>query len=327
MPTKTVIEAIREGLSEEMRRDDRVIVLGEDVGAAGGVFGATIGLYAEFGEERVIDTPLAESSIVGVAIGAALHNVRPVAEIQFMDFIHPAMNQIMNEAARIRYRSAGDFTCPLVVRVPFGGGVHGGLYHSQSIEALFCHIPGLKCVAPSTPYDAKGLLKAAIRDDDPVIFCEHKRTYRLIKGEVPDGDYTVLIGKAAIKREGANITLLTYGLMVHHALEAAENMADQGVEVEVVDLRTLRPLDEDTILSSVRRTGKVLIVHEANRTGGLGGELAALIAEQAFESLDGPITRLCGPDVPAMGYAPALEHAFMPDPERIERALQALAAY
>jgi 2-oxoisovalerate dehydrogenase E1 component beta subunit len=233
----------------------------------------------------------------------------------------------MNEAARIRYRSAGDFTCPLVVRVPFGGGVHGGLYHSQSIEALFCHIPGLKCVAPSTPYDAKGLLKAAIRDDDPVIFCEHKRTYRLIKGEVPDGDYTVLIGKAAIKREGANITLLTYGLMVHHALEAAENMADQGVEVEVVDLRTLRPLDEDTILASVRRTGKVLIVHEANRTGGLGGELAALIAEQAFESLDGPITRLCGPDVPAMGYAPALEHAFMPDPERIERALRTLAAY
>jgi 2-oxoisovalerate dehydrogenase E1 component beta subunit len=327
MSTRTVIEAIREGLAEEMRRDDRVIVLGEDVGAAGGVFGATVGLHAEFGEERVIDTPLAESSIVGVAIGAALNNIRPVAEIQFMDFIHPAMNQIMNEAARIRYRSAGDFSCPLVIRVPFGGGVHGGLYHSQSIEALFCHIPGLKCVAPSTPYDAKGLLKAAIRDDDPVIFCEHKRTYRLIKGDVPDVDFTVPIGKAAVTRPGKHITLLTYGLMAHHALEAAESMADQGVEVEVVDLRTLRPLDVETILASVRRTGKVLIVHEANLTGGLGGELAALIAEHAFEALDGPITRVCGPDVPAMGYAPALEHAFMPDPERIERALRTLAAY
>jgi 2-oxoisovalerate dehydrogenase E1 component beta subunit len=324
---KTVLEAIREGLADEMRRDDRVIVLGEDVGAAGGVFGATVGLQAEFGEARVLDTPLAESSIVGVAIGAAFNNIRPVAEIQFMDFIHPAMNQIMNEAARIRYRSAGDFACPIVVRVPFGGGVHGGLYHSQSIEALFCHIPGLKCVAPSSPYDAKGLLKAAIRDDDPVIFCEHKRTYRLIKGDVPDTDYIVPIGKAIVRRPGTQITLLTYGLMVYQALEAAESLAEQDVDVEIVDLRTLRPLDEDAILDSVRKTGKVLILHEANKTGGLGGEIAALIAEYAFDALDGPITRLCGADVPAMGYAPELEHAFMPDPGKIEAALKELAAY
>jgi 2-oxoisovalerate dehydrogenase E1 component beta subunit len=327
MALKTIIEAVREGMAEEMRRDERVIVMGEDVGAAGGVFGATVGLQAEFGEARVIDTPLAESSIVGVAVGAAFNNIRPIAEIQFMDFIHPAMNQIMNEAARIRYRSAGDFACPLVIRVPFGGGVHGGLYHSQSIEALFCHIPGLKCVAPSTPYDAKGLLKAAIRDDDPVLFCEHKRTYRLIKGEVPDGEFTVPIGKASVRRQGSDITVLSYGLMTHHALEAAENVAEAGIDVEVVDLRTLRPLDTETILDSVRKTGKVLIVHEANKTGGLGGELAALIAEHAFEYLDGPITRVCGPDVPAMGYAPSLEHAFMPDPPRIQQALEALAAY
>jgi 2-oxoisovalerate dehydrogenase E1 component beta subunit len=237
------------------------------------------------------------------------------------------MNQIMNEAARIRYRSAGDFGCPLVIRVPFGGGVHGGLYHSQSIEALFCHIPGLKCVAPSTPYDAKGLLKAAVRDDDPVLFCEHKRTYRLIRGAVPDTDYTVPIGKAVVRRAGTDITVLTYGLMTHHTLEAAENLAEQGIEIEVVDLRTLRPLDTQTILESVRKTGKVLIVHEANKTGGLGGELAAIIAEEAFDALDGPITRVCGPDVPAMGYAPSLEHAFMPDPARIQRALEGLAAY
>lgn len=327
MPSRTVIEALREGMAEEMRRDGRVIVLGEDVGAAGGVFGATLGLQGEFGEERVIDTPLAESAIIGVAIGASLNNVRPIAEIQFMDFIHPAMNQIMNEAALFRYRSASDFHCPLVIRVPFGGGVHGGLYHSQSIEALFCHIPGLKCVAPSTPYDAKGLLKAAVRDEDPVLFCEHKRTYRLIKGEVPDGDYTVPIGKAAIRRPGTQITVLSYGLMVHHALEAAENVAEQGVEVEVVDLRTLRPLDRETILASVRKTGKVLIVHEANKTGGIGAELAAIIVEEAFEALDGPIMRVCGPDVPAMGYAPPLEHAFLPDPARIQRALETLAAY
>lgn len=327
MGLKTIIEAVREGMAEEMRRDERVIVMGEDVGAAGGVFGATVGLQGEFGELRVIDTPLAESSIVGVAIGAAFNNVRPIAEIQFMDFIHPAMNQIMNEAARIRYRSAGDFGCPLVIRVPFGGGVHGGLYHSQSIEALFCHIPGLKCVAPSTPYDAKGLLKASIRDDDPVLFCEHKRTYRLIKGEVPDADYVVPLGKALVRRQGTDVTVLTYGLMTHHALEAAENVAEAGIDVEVVDLRTLRPLDTETILGSVRKTGKVLIVHEANKTGGLGGELAAIVAEEAFEYLDGPITRLCGPDVPAMGYSPALEHAFMPDPPRIQRALEELAAY
>jgi 2-oxoisovalerate dehydrogenase E1 component beta subunit len=327
MATKTVIEAVREGIAEEMRRDNRVIVLGEDVGAAGGVFGATLGLQQEFGEDRVIDTPLAESSIIGVAIGASLNNVRPIAEIQFMDFIHPAMNQIMNEAALLRYRSNDDFQCPLVIRVPFGGGVHGGLYHSQSIEALFCHIPGLKCVAPCTPYDAKGLLKAAIRDEDPVLFCEHKRTYRLIKGDVPDDDYTVPLGKALVRRQGADITLVSYGLMLHYALEAADNVAEQGIDVEVIDLRTLRPLDRQTILDSVRKTGKALIVHEANKTGGIGAEVAAIIAEEAFDALDGPVTRLCGPDVPAMGYAPPLEHAYLLDPEAIGRALEQLAAY
>src|SRR5690242_329825 len=241
-----MIEAIREGMAEEMRSDERVIVMGEDVGAGGGVFGATQGLHAEFGDLRVIDTPLSESSIVGVAIGAAFNEIRPIAEIQFADFIFPAMNQIVSEAARIRYRSNGDFGCPIVVRAPYGGGVHGALYHSQSIEGIFHHVPGLKIVAPSTPYDAKGLLKAAIRDEDPVLFFEHKRAYRLVKGEVPADDYALPIGSAEVKRAGRDVTVISYGLVLHAVLEAAEALADEeGIEVEVVDLRTVKPLDKE----------------------------------------------------------------------------------
>ncbi|MBI4307796.1 MAG: alpha-ketoacid dehydrogenase subunit beta [Chloroflexi bacterium] len=327
MAVRTVLEAVRETLREEMHRDERVIVLGEDVGARGGVFRATEGLLKEFGEERVIDTPLAEGAIVGVAIGASLNGLWPVAEIQFADFIHPAFDQIVSEAARMRYRSNGAWGCPLVIRAPYGGGVHGALYHSQSVEAFFCHVPGLKVVAPATPYDTKGLLKASVRDEDPVIFLEHKRTYRLIKGEVPDDDYVLPLGKVDIKRAGEHISLITYGLAVHHALQAAEEVAREGISVEVVDLRTLKPLDTETVLASVRKTGKALVVHEDNLTGGFGAEIAAIIAQEAFEHLDGPVTRLAGPDVPAMPFSPPLEEAFIPGPEKIAAALRKLAAY
>jgi len=328
MATMTVIEAVRSALREEMARDERVIVLGEDVGRKGGVFKATEGLLAEFGEERVIDTPLAESNIVGTAIGAAINGLLPVAEIQFADFIFPAMDQIVNEAARIRYRSNGGYGCPIVIRAPYGGGVHGALYHSQSVEAFFSHVPGLKVVAPATPADTKGLLKAAIRDPDPVLFFEHKATYRRVRGEVPDStDVVVPLGSARIARPGRTLTVLAYGLMVHHALQAAEAVAPEGIDVEVIDLRCLRPLDTATVLRSVKKTSKVLIVHEDNKTGGFGAELAALIAEEAFEYLDGPITRVCGPDVPAMPFAPPLEAEFMLDPEKIAAAIRKLAAY
>ncbi len=328
MPMKTMIEAICEGMAEEMRRDEGVILMGEDVGAGGGVFGATQGLHAEFGDLRVIDTPLSESSIVGVAIGAAFNDMRPIAEMQFADFIFPAMNQIVSEAARIRYRSNGDFSCPIVVRAPYGGGVHGALYHSQSVEAMFHHVPGLKIVAPATPYDAKGLLKAAIRDPDPVMFFEHKRTYRLVKGEVPEGDYALPIGQAEVKRAGSDLTVISYGLVLHTVLEAAEALAEEeGIDVEVVDLRTIKPLDKETILASVRKTSKALVVHEDNLTGGVGAEVAALIAEEAFDALDGPVRRLCGPDVPAMGFAGTLEHAYLPDVGRVRQAIAELAAY
>jgi len=328
MSTKTMIEAIREGMAEEMRRDERVIVMGEDVGVGGGVFGATQGLHAEFGELRVIDTPLSESSIVGVAIGAAFNDLRPIAEMQFADFIFPAMNQIVSEAARIRYRSNGDFNCPIVIRAPYGGGVHGALYHSQSVEAIFHHVPGLKIVAPATPYDAKGLLKAAIRDPDPVMFFEHKRTYRLVKGEVPAEDYALPIGRAGVKREGTDLTVISYGLVLHTVLDVAEALADEeGLSVEVVDLMTIKPLDKETILASVRKTGKALVVHEDNLTGGVGAEVAAIIAAEAFEWLDGPVRRLCAPDVPAMGFASTLEHAFMPDVPQVRDAIMSLAAY
>jgi 2-oxoisovalerate dehydrogenase E1 component beta subunit len=275
----------------------------------------------------VIDTPLAESGIVGTAIGMALNGLLPVAEIQFADFIHPAMNQIMNEAAKIRYRSNGDFGCPLVVRAPFGGGIRGALYHSQSVESLFAHVPGLKIVIPATPYDAKGLLKSAIRDPDPVMFFEHKRTYRLTRQEIPDADYTVPLGQARVAREGSDLTVIAYGLMLHFALEAAETLAKEGIDVEVIDLRTIVPLDKATILDSVKKTSKVLIVHEDTRTGGFGGELASVVAEEAFEYLDAPVRRLTGPDVPAMPFAKPLEDAFLPNPARIAEALRDLAAY
>ena len=327
MAVKTLIEGVREALTEEMERDDRVWVLGEDVGKKGGVFLATEGIYSRFGESRVLDTPLAESCIVGVAIGAALNGLIPVAEIQFADFIHPAFDQIVSEAARIRYRSNGDFSCPIVVRAPFGGGVHGGLYHSQSVEAFYAHVPGLKVVIPSTPEDAKGLLKAAIRDPDPVMFFEHKKAYRLIKGEVPDGDFVTPIGAAAVRREGTNMTCVAWGLMVHHCLEAAEAVATDGISVEVIDLRTLQPLDRETILRSVEKTARAMVVHEDNLTGGFGGEVAAIIADQGFEYLDAPVTRVAGPDVPAMPFNHPQEEAFLPNPEKIAAAMRRLAAY
>lgn len=327
MAVKNVLEAVRDAMREEMRRDERVFVLGEDVGARGGVFLATDGFIDEFGDSRVIDTPLAESSIAGIAVGAALRGMRPIAEIQFADFIWPVFNQIVGEAARVRYGTNGRLSVPLVLRTPEGGGVRGALYHSQSAEAYFCHTPGLKVIAPATPYDAKGLLKSAIRDNDPVIFLEHKRTYRLVRGEVPDEEYTLPIGKADVKRAGDDVSVITYGLMVHHCLEAAQDLAGEGVSVEVVDLRTLRPLDTDAALQSVMKTGKALVVHEDNKVGGIGGEVAATIAEDAFEYLDAPVRRLAGPEVPAMPYSPPLEALYMLDSAKIAAAIRSLAAY
>ena len=327
MPIKNVLDAIRDAMFEEMQRDPSVLIMGEDVGRNGGVFRATEGLWKEFGDSRVIDTPLAELGIVGIAIGAAMNGMRPIAEIQFADFMAPAFDQIVNEAARIRYRSAGDWTCPLVIRAPYGGGIHGALYHSQCVEAFYAHVPGLKVLCPSTPYDAKGLLKAAIRDDDPVIYLEHKKTYRLIKGEVPEGDYCVPIGRADIKREGSDLSLFTYGMMVHHALEAAERVAHDGIEVEVVDLRSLRPLDKEAVLSSARKTGKALVVYEDNLFGGYGAEIAALIAEEAFEFLDGPVMRLGSPEAPAVPFSAQMEEWFMLNPQKIEHTIRKLAAY
>ena len=312
---------------EEMARDDTVFVMGEDIGARGGVFLATDGFLEEFGEARVIDTPLAESSIAGIGVGAALNGMRPIAEIEFADFIWPTINQIVGDAARVRYGTNGRLGVPLVVRAPYGGGVRGGLFHSQSVEAFFAHTPGLKVVTPATPYDAKGLLKSAIRDDDPVVFLEHKRTYRLVRGEVPDDEYTLPLGKAEVKLEGEDISVITYGLMLHYCLEAARELAQEGISAEVVDLRTVRPLDKETILQSVRKTGKVLIVHEDTRSGGIGGEVAAIVSEEAFEHLDGPVTRLTGPDVPPMPFSPPLEAMFMLDSKKIADAIRELARY
>lgn len=328
MPALQFIEAVRETLRDEMRSDPRVFMMGEDVGKRGGVFRATQGLIDEFGEERVIDTPLTESAIVGVGIGAALAGMRPVCEIQFADFIWPAMNQIISEAARLRYRSAGDWFCPLVVRAPFGGGVHGGLYHSQSVEAHFAHSPGLKIVVPSTPADVRGLLRAAIRDEDPVLFFEHKGLYRAVKGEVPDGDYVLPIGRAEVKRPGSDITVFSYGKTLHFCLEAAQKLQDsEGINAMVVDLRTLRPLDSETIVTTAAKTGKVLIVHEDNAFMGIGAEVAALIAEQALFDLDAPIRRLGGPEIPAMPYAGSLEKHYMLNPDKVAVAMRDLAYF
>jgi len=327
MAVQTFIEAIRSTLASEMRRDAGVVVLGEDVGVKGGVFLATDGLFAEFGPERVIDTPLTESMIVGASIGAAVNGLRPVPEIQFADFILPAFNQIVSEAARMRYRSNGAFGCPITIRAPFGGGVHGALYHSQSLEAFFTHVPGLKVVIPSTPYDAAGLLRSAIRDPDPVLFFEHKKMYRSVRGEVPASDFTVPLGRAQVTRRGTQITVIAYGLMAHYALEAAELVEREGISAEVIDVRTLRPLDLDTVLSSVRRTGKCVVVYEDNKFGGYGSEIAAILAEEAFDFLDGPIVRVAGPDVPAVPYAHALEEWFMVSPDKIAEGIRRLAAY
>ncbi|MFP3124452.1 alpha-ketoacid dehydrogenase subunit beta [Ectobacillus funiculus] len=327
MAVISFIDAITMAMREEMERDGRVFVLGEDVGRKGGVFKATQGLYDAFGEERVMDTPLAESAIAGVAIGAAMYGMRPVAEMQFADFIMPAVNQIISEAAKIRYRSNNDWTCPVTIRAPFGGGVHGALYHSQSVEAVFANQPGLKIVIPSTPYDAKGLLKAAIRDADPVLFFEHKRAYRLIKGEVPDTDYVLPIGKADVKREGEDITVITYGLCVHFALQAAEKLAQDGISAHILDLRTVYPLDQEAIIEAASKTGKVLLVTEDNKEGSVISEVAAIIAEHCLFELDAPIKRLAGPDVPAMPYAPPMEKFFMVNPDKIEKAMRELAEF
>ena len=328
MTEKNVVQTIHDTLWEEMKADDRVLVMGEDVGARGGVFRVTADFLDEFGEQRVIDTPLAESSIVGVAIGMALHGLLPVAEIQFADFIHPAFDQLVSEAARIRYRSAGDFDCPIVVRTPWGGGVHGALYHSQSIESFYGHVPGLKTVVPSTPYDVKGMLRAAIRDPDPVVFLEHKKTYRLIKGDVPDEAYEVPLGVADVKREGEDLTVIAYGLMLHYCLEAAERLQqEEGMSAEVVDVRTIAPLDRATILDSVRKTSKAMVVYEDNRTFGAGAEVVATIAEELMFELDGPPVRIGGPDIPAMPFSTPLEHYYMPDVDRIYAEMKELAKF
>jgi len=324
----TLVEAIRQAMDEEMARDERVFIVGEDVGKRGGVFRATVGLFEKYGEERVIDSPLAELSIVGVGIGAALYDMRPICEIQFADFIYPAFNQIVSEAAKMCYRSNGEWTVPLVIRAPYGGGIGGGLYHSQSVEAFFAHVPGLKVVIPSNPYDAKGLLKSAVRDPNPVIYLEPKKGYRLIRGEVPEGEEILVpIGPAHISRPGNDLSLFAYGMMHYYALQAAQKAAEDGIDVEVVDLRTLYPVDRQTILNSVRKTGKALIVHEDNLSGGYGAEVAATIAEGAFTYLDAPVRRLCGPDVPAVPFSHPMQEWFMPNPQKILQAIRELAAF
>jgi 2-oxoisovalerate dehydrogenase E1 component beta subunit len=289
------------------------------------VFKATAGLWQKYGDDRVLDSPLAESCIVGVCIGAALYGMRPIAEIQFQDFILPAVDQIISEAAKMRYRSNNDWNVPMVIRAPFGGGIHGALYHSQSLEAMFCHFPGLKVVVPSNPYDAKGMLISAIRDEDPVIYFEHKKAYRSLKGEVPDESYTVPLDKAQVLKEGQDIAIFSYGMMVTHCLEAANKLA--GFDCEVVDLRSLRPLDVETIVASAKKCGKVVVVQEANLAVSIASEVSAIIAENCFESLDAPVMRLGGPEIPAMPYARALEEVYLLTPEKIGNKLQQLAAY
>jgi 2-oxoisovalerate dehydrogenase E1 component beta subunit len=322
----TYLEAIRSAMEEEMARDERVFVLGEDVGK-GGVLNATKGLRNQYGEDRVLDTPLAESAIAGVAIGAAMYGMRPIAEMQFADFIFPATNQIISEAAKIRYRSNGDWTCPVVIRAPYGATGGGALYHSQCPESVFFGTPGLKIVAPYSSYDAKGLMKAAIRDPDPVLFFEHKKCYLSISGQVPDDDYIVPIGKAEVKRAGDDITVISYGLTVHYALQAAEELAKEGISAHVLDLRTIQPLDREAILEATARTGKVLIIHEDNKTGGVGAEVSAIIAEELLFELDAPIKRLCGPDVPAVGMAPTIEKFFLLSTEKVKEAMRELALF
>jgi 2-oxoisovalerate dehydrogenase E1 component beta subunit len=314
MPSLTLVQAVNDGLRTAMRRDPSVVVFGEDVGPKGGVFLATEGLTKEFGESRCFDTPLSEDGIVGAAIGMAVNGLRPVAEIQFQDFIFPAFDQIVSEAAKLRYRSGGQYTAPLVIRTPYGGGIRGGLYHSQSGEAYFCHTPGLKVVIPSTPYDAKGLLLASIDDPDPVLFLEPKALYRAVKGEVPEGAYTVPLSTLRTVREGRDVTLFCYGAMVPVAMKAAEQAALKGIETLVVDLRTLLPLDEEGVLEAAKQTGRVVVLHEAPRFCGFGGEISAIIAENAIEYMEAPIVRVAGFDTP---FPNTLEHHYMPDDRRV----------
>ena len=324
MAVLTYLEAIRQGMWEEMEADERVFMLGEDIGAYGGAFKVTVGFLERFGASRVIDTPIAEAAIVGAAMGAALNGMRPIAEMQFIDFISCAFEQLTNMVASTRWRWGA--SVPMVVRGPCGGGVHGGPFHSQNMEAYFFHTPGLKIVEPATAYDAKGLMKAAIRDDDPVLYFEHKYLYRRIKEEIPDHDYIVPIGKAALRREGKDVSVITYGSMVHVALESAANLSAAGVSVEVIDLRTLLPLDEDAILESVAKTSKCILLHEDRRTGGIGGEIAAIITEKAFEHLDGPVVRVASLDTP-VPYSPPLEEAYMPNTAKLTKAIKDLVAY
>ncbi len=320
MPEQTLVQAVNSGLKAEMRNDDRVVVLGEDVGKKGGVFLATDGLHDEFGEERVMDTPLDENGIIGTAVGMALYGLKPVPEIQFLDFIYPGFNQIVSELAKFRYRSGGQYPAPMVIRSPYGGGIRGGHYHSQSSEAYFAHTPGLKVVIPRNAYDARGLLASSIRNDDPVIFLEPKRLYRdpVAKGDVPDEDYTIPLGEAEVVKEGDDATVIAYGAMMKEALQAAEEAEEDGMSVEVIDLRTIVPFDADTVLESVRKTGRPVIVHEAPKTAGFGAELAATIAEKAVLRLESPIKRVTGYDTP---FPYTLEYDYMPGVDRIYDAI------
>lgn len=324
MPVYNIIQAVNDALKLEMRKNDRMVILGEDVGTFGGVFRATSGLQEEFGKERVMDTPLAEAGIIGTAIGMALYGLRPVAEIQFSDFIFPAFDQIVNELAKFRYRSGGEYPVPMVIRTPYGGGIRGGHYHSQSPEAYFAHTPGLKVIIPSNPYDAKGLLTTAMRDEDPVLFLEPKRVYRASKGEVPEGEYSIPFGQAKIVREGRGVTVLCYGSMVHTVMEAVEKFGAAEFDPEVIDLRSLVPLDTETMLASVRKTGRVVIVYEAPKTCGFGAELSAIIAEKALLHLEAPIARVAGLDTP---FPYTLELEYLPSPERVTKAIAETARF
>jgi len=319
-----MLEAIRQALFEEMERDPAVVLLGEDVGVYGGAFKVTAGLLERFGWERVIDTPISETAIVGAAVGMSYLGLRPVAEMQFIDFIACCFNQLTNFVAKSHYRWGAPV--PIVVRGPSGGGVHGGPFHSANPEMYFVHTPGLKVVYPSTAYDAKGLLKSAIRDNNPVLFFEHKFLYRRVKEELPSGDYTVPLGKAVVRREGRDLTIVSYAAMMHTSMEAAEVLAKEGIEAEVIDLRTLLPLDRETLLASVKKTNKILVVHEDTRTGGIAGEIAALVCEGAFEDLDGPVLRVTSLDTP-VPYSPPLEERFLPDVQRVAAAARDLARY
>ena len=327
MKKVTYIEAITQALYEEMERDERVFLIGQDIGLYGGVFKATKGLMDRFGAERVIDAPISEVFIAGGSVGAALVGLKPVAEIQFADFITPSMDQIIQQMAKMRYRTGGSWTCPMTIRVCCGGEVGGGLYHSQINEQWFFSQPGLIVLLPSTPYDAKGLLKSAIRGNDPVIYFEHKRLYRSVKEEIPDDDFTVPIGKAAIRKEGKDITLVGYGLMCQKTMEAVETLEKEGISCEFIDMRTLRPWDKETILESVKKTSRAVLVQENSKTGGVMAEVSATITEEAFDYLDAPVSRVCGLDVPMLPFAPPMEHFFLPNAEKIVRVVKKVMEY